>query len=69
MTIELNYSDDINAPYINSETRRYSQLAQLLRAHTLLDIDCWSAVYGNPLQPGRISRVIIDRVIKVEGEK
>lgn len=69
MTIELNYSDDVNAPFINDETRRYAQLAQLLRAHTLLDIDCWSVVHGNPLQPGRISRVIIDRVIKVEGEK
>ncbi len=69
MTIELNYSDEIHASYINGETRRYAQLAQLLRAHTLLDIDCWSAVYGNPLQPGKISRVIIDRVIEVEGGK
>lgn len=68
MTIELNYSDDIHASFITDETRRYSQLALLLRAHTLLDIDCWSAVSGNPLQPGKISRVIIDRVIEVEGE-
>ena len=68
MTVELNYSDDIDSPYITDESRRYSQLAQLLRAHTLLDIDCWSTVSGNPLQPGKISRVIIDRAIQIEGE-
>ena len=69
MTIEINYSDDVEAPYINSETRRYAQLAQILRAHTLLDIGCWSAVSGHPLQPGAISRVIIKRVEEIEGGK
>lgn len=68
MTIEINYSDEIGAPLINSETRRYAQLAQLLRAHTLIDIDCWSVVSGHPLQPGNISLVIIERVKKVEEE-
>ncbi len=68
MTVEINYSDDIDAPLIDDETRRYAQLAQVLRAHTLLDIDCWSAVPGHPLQPGKINEVITRRVEAVEGE-
>jgi 2-oxoglutarate ferredoxin oxidoreductase subunit alpha len=52
MTVEINYSDRPDAPLINDETRRYAQLAWLLRAHTLTDIDCWSVVQGHPLAPG-----------------
>ncbi len=68
MTIEINYSDMADAPLINSERRRYAQLAQLLRAHTLLDIDCWSVVSGHPLQPGAVSKVIIERVKQLKGD-
>ncbi len=67
MTIEINYSDSEDSPFINEDTRRYAQLAQLLRAHTLIDIDCWSVVSGHPLQPGKISQVIIERALKIEG--
>jgi 2-oxoglutarate/2-oxoacid ferredoxin oxidoreductase subunit alpha len=62
MTVEINYSDDPGAPLISGETRRYAQLAWLLRAHTLLDVDCWSAVYGHPLQPGMIQQVLGERL-------
>lgn len=61
-TIELNYSDPPNAPFITPENRRYSQLAWLLRAHTLIDIDCWSNVYGQPLQPAAIYKELIRRL-------
>lgn len=54
MTIEINYSDDLNAPMITSENRRYAQLANVLRAQFAIDIDCWSVVYGHPLQPGML---------------
>ena len=57
MTVEINYSDDPKAPLITAETRRYAQLAWLLRAHTCIDVDCWSVVYGHPLQPGEIHRL------------
>ncbi len=67
MTIELNYSDDPDDPLINKETRRYAQLAQVLRAHTLMDIDCWSVVPGHPLSPGRIGQVIETHLGKLEG--
>ena len=67
MTVEINYSDDVNSPLINEENRRYSQLALVLRAHTLMDIDCWSMVPGHPLQPGMIGRVIDERLTEMEG--
>jgi 2-oxoglutarate ferredoxin oxidoreductase subunit alpha len=62
MTVEINYSDDPQAPLITEETRRYAQLAWLLRAHTRMDIDCWSVVYGHPLQPGMIHTMILKRL-------
>ena len=68
MTVEINYSDDPDAPLITQETRRYSQLAMLLRAQTLVDIDCWSVVFGHPLQPGMIHNVLIKRLEKMQGE-
>jgi 2-oxoglutarate ferredoxin oxidoreductase subunit alpha len=67
MTIELNYSDDPEAPMITEENRRYAQLAHLLRAHTLMDIDCWSAVPGHPLSPQRIGKVIDAHLNKMKG--
>jgi len=62
MTVEINYSDDPRAALITDEPRRFAQLALLLRAQTLLDIDCWSVVYGHPLQPGMIHDVLIERI-------
>jgi len=69
MTIEINYSDDPASPLVDEEYRRYSQLAFVLRAHTLMDIDCWSMVPGQPLQPGTIGSVIDSRLAELEGEK
>ena len=68
MTVEINYSDDpSSSPLINEENRRYSQLAFVLRAQTLMDIDCWSQVPGHPLQPGTIHNVIDSRLAEMEG--
>ncbi len=58
MTVEINYSDDPSAPFITPENRRRGQLAWLLRAHTLVDVDCWTRVLGEPLRPGVIHEVI-----------
>jgi 2-oxoglutarate ferredoxin oxidoreductase subunit alpha len=55
LTVEVNYSDPPGAPYITAESRRYSQLAQLLRSQTLIDIDCWGQVPGSPIPPSRIA--------------
>jgi 2-oxoglutarate ferredoxin oxidoreductase subunit alpha len=53
-TIEINYSDRLGDPHITPENRRYGQLAWLLRAHTLVDVDCWTRVPGQPLRPMQI---------------
>ena len=66
MTVEINYSDAPGDPYITPENRRYGQLALLLRAQTLVDIDCWTRVIGEPLRPGAILGAIRRRL--AEGE-
>ena len=66
-TIELNYSDEPDAPLSGAENRRYAQLAYVLRAHTLMDVDCWSKVPGHPLSPATIGRVIDETLAQMEG--
>ena len=62
MTVEINYSDDLTDPLIDADSRRYSQLALLLRAATLVDIDCWSRVPGQPLPPSMIEEALRSRL-------
>ena len=62
MTVEINYSDEIGDPYINEENRRRGQLAMLLRTSTLVDVDCWTRVPGEPLRPGAILDAIRGRM-------
>jgi 2-oxoglutarate ferredoxin oxidoreductase subunit alpha len=66
LTVEVNYSDQMGDPYINSESRRYSQLAMLLRCQTLVDVDCWSQVPGSPIPPGDIRRELRRRLAMIE---
>jgi 2-oxoglutarate ferredoxin oxidoreductase subunit alpha len=58
ITVEINYSDDPDEPFITSENRRRGQLSWLLRAQTLVDVDCWTRVPGEPLSPGQILQAI-----------
>ncbi len=67
LTIEINYSDEADAPLTNPDNRRYSQLAMILRAQTLVDIDCWSNVYGQPMQPGLIYAELSRRINAMKG--
>jgi len=62
ITVEINYSDNLDDPYITEETRRYGQLCWLLRAHTLIDLDNWTSVPGQPLRPNDIYNSIIDHI-------
>ena len=66
-TIELNYSDEPDAPLSGAEYRRYAQLAYILRAHTLMDVDCWSKVPGHPVAPATIGRIIDETLAQMEG--
>jgi len=63
MTVEINYSDTPGDPYITDDSRRFGQLAWLLRAHTLVDIDCWTSCPGQPLRPRDI---YVNLVAKLE---
>ena len=66
MTVEINYSDTPGDPYITEESRRYGQLAWLLRAHTLVDIDCWTSCPGQPLRPRDIYHNIVAKLESTE---
>jgi 2-oxoglutarate ferredoxin oxidoreductase subunit alpha len=66
MTVEINYSDRPDAPLITRENRRYAQLAWILRARTLTDVDCWSRVPGLPLSPGEIYEAITRQLDSVK---
>ena len=54
ITVEINYSDEPDDPLITEENRRRGQLSWLLRAATLVDVGCWTRIYGEPLRPGSI---------------
>ena len=58
MTVESNWSDDPNDEIIDAENRRYSALAMMLRARTLIDVDCWTEVRGRPIKPGIVADVL-----------
>jgi len=62
MTVEINYSDAPDAPFVTEENRRRGQLAMVLRSATLVDVDCWTRVLGEPLRPGAIERAIHERL-------
>jgi 2-oxoglutarate ferredoxin oxidoreductase subunit alpha len=64
MTVEINYSDELGQPYITEENRRYGQLAWILRAATLMDVDGWTRVLGEPLKPAAIHQAIREKMPK-----
>jgi 2-oxoglutarate ferredoxin oxidoreductase subunit alpha len=62
MTVEINYSDEpVDSP-ATDDGRRYAQLAWMLRAATLVDVDCWSCVPGQPLPPQMIEEALRSRL-------
>jgi 2-oxoglutarate ferredoxin oxidoreductase subunit alpha len=67
LTIEISYSDDPEGAGITVDNRRYSQLAFLLRATTLVDVDCWSRVPGIPLSPTVIEAALRQRLGGAQG--
>ena len=62
MTIENNWSDNPDDKIIDETNRRYSAAAMLLRARYLVDVDCWSEVRGQPIKPGTIHRVLLQKL-------
>ena len=62
MTIESNWSDRPDDPIIDESNRRYSSMAILLRSRFLIDIDCFSEVKGQPIKPGTMRRVMLEKL-------
>ena len=62
LAVENNWADSLDDELIDEENRRYSNMAWLLRARCLVDIDCWGEVGEQPIKPGTIERVIRERL-------
>jgi 2-oxoglutarate ferredoxin oxidoreductase subunit alpha len=62
MTVEINYSDDIEDVDVDPGSRRRAQLCRHLRSKLIMDIGCWSRVPGSPLPPGVIEAVLRRRL-------
>jgi len=62
MTVENNWSDSFDEDLVGEAHRRYSNLAWLLRAHYLVDVDCWGEVRGEPLKPSAIVKVALRKL-------
>ena len=63
LCVEASWSDQPDGGTITEDNRRYSNLAWMLRARYLVDIDCWSEVRGQPIKPGTIARVIREKLL------
>lgn len=66
-TVEINYGDAPDAPLIDDSSRRRAQLAKLLRSRTLVDVDSWSNVYGQPLRPRQVYDEVVRRLGAMNG--
>ncbi len=58
LAVEANWADRPEDELIDADNRRYSNLAWLLRARFLVDVDCWTQARGQPIKPGSIERAI-----------
>jgi 2-oxoglutarate ferredoxin oxidoreductase subunit alpha len=64
LAVENNWSDRLDEDLIGGEHHRHSNLAWLLRAHYLVDVDCWGEVRGQPLKPGAIAKAALRKLEK-----
>ena len=62
LAVEISWCDDLADEMIDENNRRYSNLAWLLRARYLVDVDCWCEVKGQPIKPGSVERAIRERL-------
>jgi len=62
MTVEGNWCDQPEDALIDESNRRYSALAMLLRARTLVDVDCWCEVKGQPMKPAVVRAALLNKL-------
>ena len=59
MTVEGTWADRPDEDeMIDEENRRYAPLAMMLRARTLIDVDCWTEAKGQPIKPGQVVKAL-----------
>jgi 2-oxoglutarate/2-oxoacid ferredoxin oxidoreductase subunit alpha len=59
MTVEGTWADrPAEDEVIDEENRRYAPLAMMLRARTLVDVDCWTEAKGQPIKPGQVVKAL-----------
>jgi 2-oxoglutarate ferredoxin oxidoreductase subunit alpha len=59
MTVEGTWADrPAEDEVIDEENRRYAPLAMMLRARTLVDVDCWTEAKGQPIKPGQVAKAL-----------
>lgn len=59
MTVEGTWADRPGEDeLIDQDNRRYAPLAMMLRARTLVDVDCWTEARGQPIKPGNVVKAI-----------
>jgi len=63
-TLEINYSDSLDDELINEGNRRYGDLAWLLRAKYLVDVDSWTSTDAAIFKAKSIEKMIRDRMKK-----
>lgn len=59
MTVEGTWADRPGEDeVVDQDNRRYAPLAMMLRARTLVDVDCWTEARGQPIKPGNVVKAI-----------
>jgi len=64
IAIEGAWGDRLEDELIDSENRRYTPLAMMLRSRFLVDVDCWSEARGQPIKPGIVVKVLREQLAK-----
>ncbi len=62
MTVETSWCDSLDDELVDQDNRRYSNLAWLLRARCLVDVDCWGEVRGRPIKPSTVEQILREKL-------
>ncbi len=62
LAVENNFCDFVGDGVIDENNRRFTNLAWMLRARTLVDIDCWGVVRAQPIKPATIEAVLREKL-------
>jgi 2-oxoglutarate ferredoxin oxidoreductase subunit alpha len=63
MTVESGWCDSLDEELIDEDNRRYANLAWLLRARYLVDVDCWGEVRGRPIKPRTVEQIAREKLL------